>query len=194
MASLVETLDNEYGKKTPKRITEYNKAIDLYCRLTASRLHESIEVIEDAADNLAYLYFEWHRKLVKPFIKDLCDRYKVASLTEFAVCYIQPLTLSGATYAEIRAINADFAFFCAFNIIADFNDDDESLHFGSPHFKPFNGVVFDLEQKMEKILGNHKQYLSTYNEINQSPPIISNAHCLELIDILYCARWQAQAV
>lgn len=195
MASLIEELQKEYGDKISRRIDEYKKATALYIKLSQKDVPAGKVVFKDDAETLlAILYFKWHRLLVKPFIKDLCDRYKVASLTEFAVCYAQPIVIEGYSPEQLRAINADFAFFCAFNIMANFDDESESLHFGQPHVQLFAGAIFSLEDRMEKVLENHKRYLATYDDTNASPPVISNAHCLELVDMIYQVRWQALAV
>lgn len=66
---------------------------------------------------------------VKPSIPDLADRYKVASTTQFAICYTQPFSVAGFADEMNRVLNANFAFFAALNIIFNFNDAANVTHY-----------------------------------------------------------------
>jgi len=188
-------LEKEYGNKIPKRIAEYERSVACYLEFVKRDVQVTVVFKEDTSTLLTYLYFNWLHYLVKPFIKELCDRYKVASITEFAVCYLQPISIMGISADKIRAINADFAFFCAFNIMSNFNDDEDTIHFGTSHFKPFTGAIAPLEDRLEKVvLENHKLYLANFSVTHQAPPVILNAQSLELIDMFYSFKWQALSV
>ena len=192
MAELSELLEQEYGDKIPQRIADYSKAIDFfteqfYKEKQNSNLH--LSVADHAARNLAYLYFKWCYTLVKPSVKELADRYKIASTTQFAICYLQPFTIAEFDAERNRSVNANFAFFTALNIILNFNDSASITRYSDTHLS-FSGAIAPLEEKMERLLENHRRYMASLNNTAESPAIISNAFTLELIDMFYKFQWQ----
>ena len=74
------------------------------------------------------------------------------------------------------------------NIMTNFNENSHSFHFNGSYVRPFNGVLVTFEERMEKVLENHKQYLIGLKDFDASPPLIVNAFVLELIDIVYTYR------
>ena len=90
-------------------------------------------------------------------------------------------------------INANFAFFTAFNIILNFNEETDITHYTEPNLS-FDGAIAPMEDKMDKILENHRRYLAALSSVHESPAIISNAFTLELIDLFFKFRWQALMV
>ncbi len=187
-------LEKEYGAKIAQRIEEYTKAIALFAK-KFGKDNPTLElfVADHAARNLTYLYFNWCYNLVKPSVRELADRYKIASTTQFAICYVQPFSVAGFSEEENRGINANFAFFTAFNIILNFNEETDITHYTEPNLS-FDGAIAPMEDKMDKILENHRRYLAALSSVHESPAIISNAFTLELIDLFFKFRWQALMV
>lgn len=188
-----ENLTLLYGDKIARRCAEFKCALELFVNHVQKDVAGKVTYDPEAAEMMALTYFAWLGIHVKPYIKDLCDRYKVASLTEYVICYLQPMKVEGYDGGQLRLLNADFAFFCSFNIMENFRESDENSHFAGMSKRLYEGANARLEDWLEQCMENHKRYLSAWDSL-QSPAVISNAHTLELLYLYYNFRWQALAV
>lgn len=195
MAVDSEFLDKEYGEKIAQRQRDFGQAFTFF-RKEFSKKHPDRTLVYsvEAPTELTYLYFHWSYTIVKPFVRHLSDRFKIASNTEFAIMYLRPLSIAEGSVFENLAVNASFAFYMALNIMLNFDEETDSASSYRSEILSFKGAIAPLEDGMEKIIENHRRYITTFDVKNDSPPIILNAFVWEMIDLFYKFQWQSLAV
>lgn len=183
-------LRQTYGEKISLRINEINKALSLFKEAHEQHTGQAISFVEGTAEKITYLYFHWHYSFIKPFISDKANRFKVASGTELAICYLQPFYVDNNSAADCRPINAEFACFCALNFILGFKPDDDEFHISDKNWLKFDCGIERLKDKMDEIIRNHKFFLTHFDKTN-TPPIIANASFWEVLILMHEYKFQA---
>lgn len=130
---------------------------------------------KDAAALVNHTYWELMDERVRPRITPCtgtevrADRHKIASLTELVIAFHQPI--EHVNEANGRRLNAALAYFCALNIIGNWNKTKtEKLH------------VSDSFSK------EHLAWLEHVTTSSESMPVFSNAATWYLVELLYRER------
>jgi hypothetical protein len=161
-----------------ERIKQINNAIDFFKTNYSERFNHELTFLPNASERISLLYFTLILKFSKPFLEkdNLANAYKIASCTEFSIIRILPIT------NENREVNVAFAVFCALNIIEGVK---------APDRFQFDTAKKELDEKLDKCLMDHHDYLTISNVEIITPPVNSNAAWWELLHLFYKYRGQA---
>ena len=142
---------------------------------TAPQKAHKLKWIENPAELINNDYWELMHARIKPRIipregkPKRADRHKIASLLELLINWHQPIVLGD--HAQSRLINAQLAYFCALNIIGNWNQANlKHLHIS------------------DSFASEHLALLRSLPDTSDSLPIFSNAASWYLVETIAIAR------
>ncbi len=130
---------------------------------------------EDCAQLINNDYWELMHERVKPKIipkpdkEKRADRHKIAALAELLINWHQPIIVADAE--QRRKLNAQLAYFCALNIIGNWNNANlTQLHISDPFATEHIALLMALPDSAESL------------------PIFTNAATWYLVEKIFLAR------
>lgn len=163
-----------------KRFHEIQTSLGSYVNHYKETFGKTLIVKDNSVELICALYWNLLHKEVKPLIVKKVNKYKMASLFELAIVYVQPIFDSTLTDIQNREINTDYAYFVALGIIASMDITKDAANLGG---------IKRIEDISIMSVKHHKQWL-TYKK-QDSFPIFSNGAFLCLLFELFAHRYQA---
>ncbi len=163
-----------------KRSVEIQKSLDDYISCYKEKFSKTLILKDNSVELICTLYWNLLHKEVKPLIVKKVNKYKMASLFELCIVYIQPFCDSTISEFENRDLNSNYAYFVALGIIASMDITKDAKNIGG---------IKRIEDIAEMSVKHHKQWL-TYKK-QDAFPIFSNGAFLCVLFELFAHRYQA---
>lgn len=171
--------------KRNKRLSEFEEWIQIFTAYHNQLKQANIVFVDHAAKILNSMYWRYVEYYIRPIISSKAatespesriSRFKIISATELSIIDVQPIIDSGVKEEEIglRRLNAEFAYFVAFQILLTFSEEkisDTTIDFIS-NYKEHIPEVDTTE--ILTVLEEHLQWL-THLDPGVNLPIISNS-------------------
>jgi len=164
----------EKNHDIPKRVGEIQLILDAFASNYLKDYNTTIHYSDDAAVILTYFYYYKIETEVKGYLDENSNIFKMASGTEMAFNYVQPISKSEDTPKSLRQLNAELSTFAALGFLTGWNELDYYLGSG---IEPLNDAVDSILNERLKILANQN--------LDASLPILFNSQSWELFHLIH---------